>query len=321
MEKLLPAETTTASSELLPLVPLETCASDYDVQFTVLDLLMMLVSGFLGTLTAVALKNFFAEIHDHFGKKAPLKGGHSGEVIDIVPGNSMPGGFGHRWKHGHDILNPFEVDWDFYIDLAKQSGTKIPVHLKAYFYWLRHLFQDTFSTEGLPLPGNSILRLFCNFSDPQVRAFLQVFGTIKARDITGSGVTNLLLNTYLKCRKDRMNELSEAYMFFAANAIAFLTGLIVPVNIRSANLNSIPILIHFSRKIYKIQKVESEILARREEELAENDRILAENDDKLYQAICNSFEQIKNLEFVADSNEMLQILESYGKILTIQEVS
>jgi len=67
--------------------------------------------------------------------------------------------------------------------------------------------------------------------------------------------------------------------------------------------------------------VESEILARREEELAENDRILAENDDKLYQAICYSFEQMKNLEFAADSNEMLRILESYRKILTIQEVS
>ena len=308
-------------TELQPLVELEAYPAEFAVNFSKTDLLVMLVAGFLGTLSSMALKGFFAEIHDHFNRKITLKGGHTGESVDDVPGNSMPGGFGHRWKYGHDILNPFEVDWDYYIELAKQSGKNISPRLQAYFYWLRHLFQDTFSTEGLPLPGNSILRLFCNFSDPQVREFLQIFGTIKMRDIAGSGVTNIILNTYLQIRESPMNQLTEAYMFFGSNSIAFLTGLLVPVKLRSLNFNVIPLLIHYSHKIHKIQEEESKILEIRDHQLTQNKQILAENNDKLYLAMSNSFERLQHLEIDQDSLEMTTIRECYKHILQTQEAS
>ena len=120
----------------------------------VADIPVMVVAGGLGTLSSVLLRDFFAGLHDDWGSKSALDGGHSGENIDWVPGAKQPGGFGHRWKFGHDLFNPFEVDWQQYKEIAGQGGGFIPVWLKAPFYWLKHLFQDTFSKEGLPLPGN-----------------------------------------------------------------------------------------------------------------------------------------------------------------------
>ena len=303
----------------LNVIPAYDC--NYALNLKKQDLGIMIFAGLAGALSSAALKNFFAEIHEHFGQKPTLRGGHSGEWIDVVPGNSMPGGFGHRWKFGHDLLNPFEINWEQYLKLAEESGTKLPLPVKACFFWLRHLFQDTFSTEGLPIPGHSVLRLFLNFSDPKVRSFLQVFGTIKARDIVGSGVTNTLLRTYLSLNKERKNELSEAYLFLGANTFSFLMGLLLPGSLKSANLNSLPVIIHYSKKINQIQKKESKLLDERGALLSENEIILKKNHNSLMDCIEMSFENFKNINLAETLIESSEIAESYKKILNMKEAS
>ena len=294
---------------------------NFEVNLKKQDLAIMIFAGLAGALSSAALKNFCAEIHDHFGKKPTLRGGHSGEWIDVVPGNSMPGGFGHRWKFGHDLLNPFEINWTQYLKLAEESGTKLPLPVKACFFWLRHLFQDTFSTEGLPIPGHSVLRLFFNFSNPQVRSFFQVFGTIKTRDFVGAGVTNLLLRSYLQIRKERLNELSEASLFLGANSISLLMGLFLPGSLKSANLNSLPVIIHYSKKINQIQKKESKLLEKRGSFLSENEIILKKNHNLLMDSIEKSFENFKNINLAETLIESSEIAESYKKILNMKEAS
>jgi hypothetical protein len=66
------------------------------INWKIVDIPAMVVAGGLGTLSSVLLRDFFAGLHDYWGKTSALKGGHSGENIDWVPGAKQPGGFGHR---------------------------------------------------------------------------------------------------------------------------------------------------------------------------------------------------------------------------------
>ena len=307
--------------QLQELFEIQEFSTDFEVHLTKADLLVMLFAGLSGTLSSVALKNFFSEIHDHFGKKITLKGGHSGEIIDIVPGSCQPGGFGHRWKFGHDLLNPFEIPWDDYLKLAEDSGTKLPLHLKAVYFWLRHLFQDTFSTEGLPIPGNSVLRLFCNFSKPQTREFLQVFGTIKSRDIVGSGVVGIILNAYLEISQRKLNELEKSYLFFGANTLAFFMGLAMPASYKSANLQLIPGMVHYYRKIYILQKHAENCLNERQIVLDNNKKIIEANKEKLDLCIAENFKKLQQIDIDRNNYDIQCIFESYNKILKLQEVA
>lgn len=249
------------------------------------DIPVMITAGGLGTLTSVLLRDFFADFHDNkWGKKLTENGGHSGEFIDKVPGNKSPGGFGHRWKYGHDILNPFEVEWDQYVNIAKESGSIIPSWLKAPFYWLRHLFQDTFSKEGLPIPGNTLMRYFMNPSSPKTREVLQILTTIKMRDIAGAGITNAVMGGYLWGTEGDIKRVTvkpnyRAFsLMLGANLITLFSGLLVPPPMTSFNWGTIPIIGYYSYQLFKLEKKIRAELEKRDKILLENDKIIQDND-------------------------------------------
>lgn len=276
------------------------------------DLPIMFISGILGTFSSVLLKDFFAGLHDNvFGSTGTLDGGHSGEGIDWVPGNKQPGGFGHRWLYGHDALNPFEVDWDQYLQIAKSSGTTLPPWLKAVFYWVRHLLQDTFSKEGLPLPGHSLFRGLLNPTNPHNRELLQFLGTIKMRDVVGTGLTNIIMGGYLwGTERDIRRVVTEPnYRAFSlmlgANLVTLFSGLLVPPPSTSFNWPAIPIIAYYSIQLFRLErKVRSE-LAGRTSTLKANDRVLFDQNDAA----------LKNYCMINDSNyeELLKYEEEINK--------
>lgn len=257
-------------------------------KWKVTDIPVIVVAGGLGTLSSVLLRDFFSSLHDStWGRSSTINGGHSGENTDWVPGNKQPGGFGHRWKYGHDLLNPFEVDWNQYADLAKQCGEKIPVWLKAPFLWMRHLLQDTFSKEGLPMPGHSLLRLFLNPADPKTREILQILGTIKARDVAGAGITNLIIGIYAwGTEKDIKRVVFKPNyrgysLMLGANLITLLSGLLVPPPATSFNWGTIPIIAYYSFQLIKLERAIRKQLLIRDNILDHNSLKLERNREKL----------------------------------------
>ena len=245
------------------------------------DLPVMFVTGILGGLASYFLRDFFASLHDHWGNDlTTLEGGHGGESADWVPGASRPGGFGHRWKFGHDLLNPFEIDWKSYMDLAKESGTALPLWMKAGFYWVRHLLQDTFSKEGLPLPGHSLFRWLFDASKPAQREMIQFLLTIKMRDIAGAGVTNALMGSYLWATEKSLSRvvIKANYRAFSlmagANLTTILTGLFIPPPATSLNWGALPVLGYYIVRILLMER-------RIHKELNARDLILAENEATL----------------------------------------
>ena len=256
------------------------------------DIPVMLIAGGLGTLSSVLLKDFFANLHDNgFGKTGTGAGGHSGEIIDKVPGSKQAGGFGHRWKFGHDLMNPFEIDWSQYSEIAAQSGNSLPIWLKKIFYWMRHLFQDTFSKEGLPLPGHSYFRSLFNPVNPKTREILQSIGTIKMRDVTGAGVTNLIMGSYLWGTEKELNRvlIKPNYRAFSlmlgANLVTLISGLLIPPPNTSLNWGTIPVIGYYSFQLIKLEKKLREILNERENRLLKNDLVLLENERNLKELI------------------------------------
>lgn len=257
------------------------------------DIPVMAVAGGLGTLSSVLLRDFFAGLHDDWGRTSALGGGHSGENIDWVPGSKQPGGFGHRWKFGHDLLNPFEVDWNQYKDIASQGGGFIPAWLQAPFLWLRHLLQDTFSKEGLPLPGNSLLRLFkdLNPANPATRELLQILGTIKMRDIAGAGITNIVMGAYVwGTEKDFKRVIcTPNYRGFSlmlgANLITLLSGLLVPPPLTSFNWGTIPVIGYYTFQLIKLEKEVRRRLKARDALLDKNQAAIFRNNEVLKNAV------------------------------------
>lgn len=256
-------------------------------KWKIADIPMMFAAGILGTFTSTMLKETFNKYHQKMGKTSTLDGGHGGESIDRVPGSKQSGGFGHRTKYGHDLFNPFEIDWSDYLEKAKQSKIPLPPWLKAYFYWVRHLLQDTFSTEGLPLPGHSLIR---KYIDPvKNRELLQIFNTIKMRDVAGAGITNVIMGAYLWGTEKSIKRVTiqpnyRAFsLMLGANCINLLAGLYQPTKIATFNWSTIPIIGYYGFQLIKLEKQVRETLNKRDIQLNENLRVLEKNDTLLQQ--------------------------------------
>lgn len=268
-------------SELLSLKDMPSFDGAVFAEWRKADLPVMFATGILGALASYYLRDFFASLHDHWGNDlSTLEGGHGGETADWVPGAKQPGGLGHRWKFGHDLFNPFEIDWQSYKDLAAQSDTVLPLWMKAGLYWMRHLLQDTFSKEGLPLPGHSLIRWMFDASKPANREMIQFLLTIKIRDIAGAGVTNVLMGSYLWATEKSLARVVKTanYRAFSlmagANLTTILTGLLIPPPATSLNWGSIPVLGYYIVRIILMER-------RIHKELDARDLILAENESTL----------------------------------------
>jgi hypothetical protein len=289
------------------------------------DIPVMVVAGGLGTLSSVLLRDFFAGLHDDWGSTSTLNGGHSGENIDWVPGSKQPGGFGHRWKFGHDLFNPFEVDWNQYKDIASQGGGFIPAWLKAPFFWLRHLLQDTFSKEGLPLPGNSLLRYFLNPASPKTREILQFLGTIKMRDIAGAGITNVVMGAYIwGTEKDLKRVVCKPNyrgfsLMLGANLITLLSGLLVPPPLTSFNWGTIPVIGYYSFQLIRLEKEVRRQLKARDELLDKNHAVLIRNHETLKNTVLMNDEYYDN--FLQYENDIVDFnMRTIAKHETLKQL-
>lgn len=269
--------------DLQPLKDMPTIDGSVFAEWRRADLPVMFATGIAGGLASYFLRDFFAELHDTWGSTETLDGGHSGESADWVPGADQPGGFGHRWKYGHDLLNPFEIDWDSYIKIAKESGSSLPAWMQAGFFWLRHLLQDTFSKEGLPLPGHSLFRWLFDASKPANREMIQFLLTIKMRDIAGAGVTNVLMGSYLWATEKSFARVVKkanyrAFSLMAgANLTTILTGLLIPPPATSLNWGSLPVLAYYIVRIILMERKLHKELDTRDRTLAENESTLLGN--------------------------------------------
>lgn len=258
-------------------------------KWKVTDLPVMFLAGALGTFTSTQLRECFDDFHKAKGRTPTLKGGHGFETADRVPGSAQSGGFGHRTKYGHDLFNPFEIDWSDYLEKAKASGTILPPWLKAYFYWLRHLLQDTFSAEGLPMPGNTLIRNLVNPAAKNTRETLQIFNTIKMRDVVGAGVTNIVMGGYLWGTEKSLKRVvvEPNYRAFSlmlgANVTSLLIGLFLPTKLASFNWSTIPVIGYYGCQLLKLEKKVRQELNNRDKQLSENERVISENESILNQ--------------------------------------
>ena len=259
------------------------------------DLPVMLAAGVLGAFSSALLKDFFAELHDKWGGRSAAKDvlGHGGQRIDQVPGSKRAGGWGHRWKFGHDLFNwadlnktttpknPLCTPWDQYVKMAKDSGTVLPIWMKAVYYWLSHLLQDTFSAEGLPVPGHSLFRGL--FDPAKNHDLLQFLGTIKMKDVVGTGATNLIMGAYLWGTEHSLERVVSKpnYRAFAlmlgANFVNLITGLWIPPPKTTFNHSTIPFIAYYGIRLYRLEKRIEKELSARDETLAQNDLTLARN--------------------------------------------
>jgi hypothetical protein len=277
------------------------------------DIFMMVFAGVAGTITSSLWRNEFAGYHDDiWGKTATLNGGHFGEIIDRVTGHNHSGGLGHRWQEGHDLIfGPGAENWEQYLQLSKESGTILPLWLKSAFYWVRHLAQDSFSKEGLPFPGHSLFPSIAENAAAK-RAILQAFGTIKARDIFGAGITNLFMGLYLWGTEEnglKSLRVKPSYrsisLMIGANLITLISGLLHPKGLAYISLNHgcfsaityyFCKLIRLERRVRKELKVRENTFNRNQESIDFNDEVLKNyisfNNDN-FQTLMENYKEIE----------------------------
>jgi hypothetical protein len=248
-----------------------------------LDVPMMFLAGAAGAGLSWFLRDTFANWHDKdWGRHPWSAGGHGGEIVDHVPGSTGGGGFGHRWRFGHDLGNPFEVPWEKYLPDIPKDGV-VPIFMRKLFFWMRHLLQDTFSKEGLPLPGHSLFR---HWIEPLAktragRETLQFLATIKARDLVGAGATNVIMGAYLWGTEGDLARVTvkanyRAFSLMAgANLVTILCGLLVPPPATSLNWPAVPPLLYYGGRLVWLWHSIDKALAARGETLRANAATLA----------------------------------------------
>ena len=299
------------------------------------DIAVILLAGLAGSLGSYFTRDFFAKMHDDWGQTPASQGGHAGESIDRVPGADQAGGWGHRWKYGHDLLNPFQIDWSQYQQMAQESNTVLPIWMKSAFYWIRHLVQDTFSKEGLPIPGHSyglqflewLQHLFSGgeegaaWIDPQRdHEMLKIFGTIKARDIAGTALTTLIMKLYLWGTEKSWSEANSKQnyrtcsLMLGAYWVNLCTGLMVPQKAKTLNISVIPLIARYTWALVKINLEVSRLLRERDEVLAGNWIIIERNQERNKAVETAVRQKIKQLDAAdKDIYDRYNTLVSKGK--------
>lgn len=259
---------------------------DIFTRWKVTDIPVFLMAGILGAGASFLLKDIFHEFHQEWMRKDAFHGGHGAEIIDQVPGSKSGGGFGHRWKYGHDIFNPFEVDWQNYFKWMPE-GSRLPSITHLVYYFIRHLIQDTFSIEGLAFPGHSYFRGFLEdyINSPAGRQMLQTFATIKTRDITGTAITNILMGVYLWGTGEELSKITVKpnYRTFSLMAGANLTNLLVGFMMPtpSFNISALPLIMYYGGRMVWLSHKAQNLLASRQAIVDANLATLSNADDKI----------------------------------------
>ena len=276
--------------ELQPLEEMEEIDNTVFPNWKKTDLWVMFAAGVLGAFGSKLLNDYFGDLHNAWGAKPavnPKTGewqlGHGGERIDRVPGTSHAGTEGHRWKFGHDIFRfsdlkkPFDAPdpsgtaWNQYLEMAEKLG--LPKWAGPILLWFSHLLQDMFSREGTVIPGGSYL--YDLVGHPKL---LNALATIKARDIVGCGVTNLIMGTYLGITEHSLSRVvvKANYRCFSlmlgANVVTLAVGLFPPLT--SLNLSTFPVISYYALRIAIMEHKIRGVLKRRDDVLSRNELML-----------------------------------------------
>lgn len=257
------------------------------------DYLFSIIFGILGTVitSSRAISAFCGQIHTDSSRNNPktLLGKilhHNGDAIDKVNGKfvNRSGAAAdlmfHRVLYGHDILS-FGPDNPFYV-LTKQHGL-----LRGTLQVFRHLIADTFSVQGLPIPGHSWLDYTENGKTTNVlkkisesvsingrqganEAFFRMF-TIKAQDIGAGGLVWATSKAYIHCRpiEDETRQrqfkiLSYGTCFLANVAYGLVTVGVPNINwiIFQAFLKEVAgLVLHSNRETAQLEQITSRIVA------------------------------------------------------------
>jgi|LSQX01.1.fsa_nt_gb hypothetical protein len=278
-------------------------------RWKVADIPVVVVIGFLGALISLGLHDVFDELHKNWGSKSHEKGGHGGQGIDELRGKK------HRFKHGHDILNPFEIKWNDYFP----DGTEATL-LKKVSAWLKHLFQDTFSTEGIPFPGSSYFRDIINtFSIGEFGTYdtYKTFFTLKTRYTVGTAFVAAAMSVYVYG-----TEYGEKRKFFNYRYTSLTLGALV-INIccglsislmtgdarkTTMNYSGVIAMIPYLITLFKVNKKLVKQLEQRNELISANQSLLINNRTVLNEGLhaLNEFDQRTN-EFISEIEENLSL--------------
>jgi len=217
----LQTEVANASIDLENLINIriEKTPSDLDGYDWFFAILFGILGAFLTTREKV--KEFCNQIHQDASTKNPqeligklLK--HNGDSIDQIDGNfinrdgQMADIKFHRLLWGHDPIS-LGKDNPFYL-LIQQNGL-----LKGVVKVFTHLVADTFSTQGLPIPGHSFfdkqsdgkttnllkdisMKLANNDRQKAGETFSHMF-TIRAQDVAGQGLVWVASLAYFRARE------------------------------------------------------------------------------------------------------------------------
>lgn len=299
---------------------------DYEIlpEWKKKDLIFIITTGLFSALLNDSLFEGFKKYHDTAGRaknnliEESGINGHGGEIPDYIAGVF------HRLKYGHDILNPFEIDWDKYfvkeVPLIKKVGA-----------WLHHLFQDLFSMEGLPLPGSSYFRdsfqknflpLLKNLTGTNMRTdeLYRIVLTLKARDIAASSFIELmvLLYSYGTTSKEKNKVLNYRYCYLVIGSafcnIMFQLNFLEKLGLKqksmmkneSLNHASISLIMTHLIILFKLMKKIKIQLVKRDEELEENKKTLERNEEIL-EKVSETLQ--KNEEI---TNEFLEKIKKYN---------
>jgi len=234
------------------------------------DVIIALIGGFAGALSSYALVDTFNKVHgcttnnkegykngyiDWYGKQKEKAAHpvlhqlalflrHTSSAMDKLPGTTTYGTLNHRLKYGHDLFNPMEI-WS---EMTKQYGG----NGKAAMEWVRHLVADTFSKEGLPLPGHSFFReTILNALGDDWSKYI----TIKARDVTGAALVSAILfahDGYMKHVKKVDNK--QTYSRYQRNMIAYSTCLMCGLMLGSLNYAALVLFTKNSIQLLNIDR-------------------------------------------------------------------
>lgn len=275
------------------------CQSAHPSTLTVPDLMTALLVGTVGGLMASseAVRKYCDAVHQDSSKSSPSSRlgkllSHKGDNIDQFPladglkkfitreGAQCSPRF-HRIMFGHD---PFSTSGDNpFVLLTNQHGLA-----KGTVQTFRHLFADTFSKQGLPLPFHSYLDYSTesglnnylakwateisngtSLSPPE--AFGQLFG-IRAQDATATVATVLFAKAYFTLM-GITDEIRRCQFKLIAYSTTFVTGSLrvyARTGVPGINWPCVPLLLKEIwsffrlnyRDIHELEKMTSELVAR-----------------------------------------------------------
>jgi hypothetical protein len=212
--------------------------NNYFDHLTNVDIAISVIAGLIGGLIPIFTQSHLAQLHDgknihnSFLKKIFIHA--KGSPLDKISKNimvkeSIPADI-HRLFYGHDILS---IKSDNPILLGLQTKG-FPKGILSSF---QHLFSDSFSTRGLPLPGteNFAHFLWNNWSHRSKDLYTNTL-TLRASDVVGASVVRFILWLYRKIESRKSGrKTTGTYRVYEMDLIGFGTSTSVSIVLNRIN--------------------------------------------------------------------------------------